>query len=303
MAHVCQAAGHGAVPAGGVVGEENCLNPLFATHWAGKSDIVHLNSEPQTQFDLNLCRSYNNRASCCSNAFETEQQATFKRWVEHWQRVKDHLSDFQLDMEGLKVSRAYVEVGFEEKALFNKAFESFNSALDALGTCFDTLLEYTAGALCFACDPHWRGKVVLSADGTRVLSVRVHDSSNEEVWQSCREFAVAADRLDARVGDSALAKRLTTRFEDLDAFTSRIGIADFMARTVAALPMRGPSERVLNLEPPESVAQGQRRLQQPPSGDAPDAETKFTYPVRDGRASGFKCSVFPRKPVVLTTYA
>lgn len=275
-------------------GEENCRNPLFSTHWAGKSDILHLNAEPSTQYDLRLCPFYNGRVACCSASFEAEQEEAFRRWVEHFRRKMSHLHDFQLEMEGLKVSETYLRVDYAEKALFNKAFSTFNEALETAGTCFDTLLEYMAGALCFACDPRWKRKVLTNDAGTAVVAVRVSESSNEDLWVSCSEFAAAADELMARVGEASLAKAIISPIEDLSPFVSRIGVAEYMAAKALA-PMRGPNENALRAEPEEAVIAGERRRLGTPDVSRRSAEEALS-PVRDGRASGFTCAAFPRKP-------
>lgn len=242
------------------------------------------------QYDLSLCPMYNGREACCNTAFEAEQNIAFGRWVAHFKLVKENLHHFQMEMEALKVSRAYVEVSFTEKALFDKAFASFNPVLDTFGTCFDVFLEFMAGVVCFACDPQWRGKVVLDDQGLSAIALRIHDSQNDDLWGSCRQFGAAADDLVARLVDSTLAKSVQSRFEDLRPFASRIGVAQYMADN-GLVPMRPPAELVLRVEPEEGVFQeeGSRRLQATSSG----AEM-LLFPVRDGRASAFECSIFPR---------
>jgi len=309
---------------------QNCRNPLFSTHWAGKSDIVHLNANPAVVHGLSLCPFYNGLVACCSAAFEDVQRLAFERWVAHWKRILHDIEDFQVEMEGLRVSNSYVKATKDEQTLFEKAFSRAAPVLDVIGTCFDTLLEYMAGVLCFSCDPRWAEKILLTDDGTQALSLKLHDSTHEELWRSCHQLAAVSEELDARIGDSTLAKAITSPYVDLSVFQSRISIGAYMVRN-GLMPMLGPAEKVLEAQPEEAVLQPQRRLNAtaqavdrsgdsggddggrphtdlhivgPRGGDrwyseqhAP--EEVLLFPVRDGRASGFECSIFPREAAPL----
>jgi len=262
----------------------------MGTHWAGKSDIIHLMAEPTPQYDLRLCKGYNGGPACCDTAFEAEQQDAFQVWVECFRRDSQRLRDFQMEMEALKVSREYSKLSFEEKALFDKASSSFAAVHDSFGTCFDTLLEYMAGVLCFACDPHWHDKVYMDAGQLNVVHLHVHESSNNALWESCVEFGSAAEELTARISDSLLAKAVRVPFEDLRVFFSRVGVSEYMAHT-GLYPFHGQQQRVQSegvMVKPVGKDQTERRLAEA-SGD------NFIDPVRDGRSSGFDCGAFPRK--------
>merc|ERR1719261_2304002 len=100
-------------------------------------------------------------------------------------------------------------------ALFDKAMSSFAPVLKWHGTCFDTLLEYLAGMLCFSCDPSWGKKVFLGPGGRTVDHLHVHDDTNEALWQGCHKLGAAADELQTRIADSQLVKTLWLPFEDL----------------------------------------------------------------------------------------
>jgi len=293
---VCRAVSAGSAPG-------NCQNPLFATHWAGKSDIIHLVAQPTPQYDLQLCPKYNGRPACCDTAFETEQQDAFQHWVSRFRQTSSRLRAFQMEMESLKVSREYAELSFEEKALFDKAFSCFAAVHDSLGTCFDTLLEYLAGVLCFACDPFWFKKVYLDAEQLNVIHLHVDENSNDALWQSCQEFGGATEELTARISDSVLAKAVHVPFEDLRVFFSRVGVAEFMAHN-GLYPFHGQQQRqqkeVVDVKPVEhdnaADAHPERRL-----GRGEDTESNFVDPVSDGRSSGFNCGVFPRKALPSST--
>lgn len=268
----------------------SCYNPLFKTHWTGKSDIRHLASRPQMQQGLRLCPAYNARKGCCLNSFEDVLSKAFQRWVAHWKKKSRNIKDFQVQMAKVRVSQAYVKADKLQRALFDKAMDSFAPVIKWHGTCFDSLLEYMAGMLCFACDPVWGTKVFLGQEGRSVEHLNVHDNSNEAVWQSCRRLGAAAAEMQTRVADSLLVKTVWESFEDLSMFNSKITVSQYMAR-LGLLPIRGSNELLLVLTPGGGNAPGSqaRRL-------ALSTPSDFVDPVRAGRTSGFQCAVFPRIP-------
>lgn len=278
-----------------------CRNPLFATHWAGKSDIRHLAAEPIRQGSLSLCPQYNGAIGCCTEAFEAEQKIAFDRWIEHFKRKVDHVRDFQTDMVGIQMNQDYVQASEPERALFRKALESIDYVLDTSGTCFDTLLEYLAGILCSACHGEWADKVILDKQGgMRIVCLRVDESSNQDLWYSCQELGRAGDRMHARIGDSYLAKSVRGRFEDLRNFTSRISLAEYMAAS-SIYAMHGPNEEVLKLDTRINFNAARRLSEEGHETGScvilPDGNSDRLFPVRDGRTSGFECTIFPRKAV------
>lgn len=281
-----------ASPVLGAQESRSCQNPLFDVHWAGKSDIRHLEANP-TENDLALCPAWSGRPSCCSRSFEASLDKVFQRWVTHFQRRSQHIRDFMLDMSRVKVSQVYTKAGKEQQQLFSKALESFAPVMHSHFNCFDTLLEYMAGMLCFSCDPKWSSKVLMDADDLRVQHIWISDRSNEALWESCRALGIAAAELHTRIADSALVKTIGTRFEDLSMFLSKISVSEYMA-VLGLVTMRGQNEHELRLEP-GGVPSPQRQLSAY-AGSTLD-------PVYDGRASGFRCSVFPREPLDLSSRA
>jgi len=275
-----------------------CFNPLFKTHWAGKSDIRHLGAEPKLQQGLQLCQSYNAQKGCCLNSFEHVLSKAFQHWVTHWKRKSQNLKSFQIQMAKVKVSQVYVKADKLQRALFDRAVSSFSLVLKWHGTCFDTLLEYLAGMLCFACDPLWGKKVFLGQSGRSVDHLHVDDSSNEALWQGCRRLGAAASDMQTRVADSKLAKTIWLPLEDLSMLSSKIAVSQYMAR-LGLYALRGPSENLLVLSPGGGNAPGNdARLLAASSTGGPSG---FVNPVRDGRASGFQCAVFPRIPFGLSS--
>merc|ERR1719270_1702782 len=90
-------------------------------------------------------------------------------------------------------------------------------------------------------------------------------------------------------------------------FETKIGVSLYMSR-FGLFAMRGPNENVLQVGPRTSITE--RRLASTAAIDAAGApgpssnsnskrnvSDVFLHPIRDGRRSGFACSVFPRKPL------
>jgi len=284
------------VPAAAAVGnatavEGNCWNPMFALHWAGKSDVRHMEAQPTLQQGLNLCPFYNGKYACCPRAFEDELMVAFDRWVKHLQSKVDAVKAFQLNVVRVKDSKLYVDAPPDERALLERLLTSFAPVLEAFGNCFDTMLEYIAGMLCFSCDASWRDDVLLTADGTRVTHLRINDASNDELWQQCRSLGIAAMDMHARAYDSVMAKSIMIPFEDMTMYENKITVSEYMERE-ALLIMRGPNELSITVEPQDDTG---RRLS---PGEVGYSEIN---PVADGRRSGFQCSVFPRRPDALSS--
>eukprot|EP00448_Togula_jolla_P017683 CAMPEP_0170580888 /NCGR_PEP_ID=MMETSP0224-20130122/6746_1 /TAXON_ID=285029 /ORGANISM="Togula jolla, Strain CCCM 725" /LENGTH=301 /DNA_ID=CAMNT_0010903987 /DNA_START=39 /DNA_END=944 /DNA_ORIENTATION=- len=257
----------------------SCDNPIFETHWAGKSDIRHLNGQPTAQFGLRRCPRYNDHFACCPAAFEKELDISFKHWVEHWQRKVNELHAFEVEVKGVMASQAFVSAHWAERALLSKVLESMQPVVESYGTCFNTLLEYMAGMLCFCCDPNWSEKVFMDSAG-HINHLQIHESSNEAIWQACRSLGDAAAELQLRAADSTLAKMIRVDFVDLAAFSTRISVSEHMA-SKGLIVMRGPNEKLL--KEPDSQT---RAL------STPSRPEGYVDPVRDGRASGFQCGIF-----------
>lgn len=275
----------------------NCRNPLFQTHWAGKSDIRHLAGKPTAQMSLRLCPMYNGRGACCTAAFEEAMQRAFGYWVQHFKNMKRHIVTYRAEMAAMKASSPiYVKADRLEQFIFSKALTSFAPVERLLGTCFDTLLEYMAGAICYSCDPQWRSKVDFTSDGLGIEYLHIHQSTGELLWQSCRPLGVAAVELRRRIADSALSRQLRSAFEDLSVFSTRVGIVELMGKA-ALVALRGPNQ--LPVDQPGVKGQGAGKARALAAGPAKAvrAGENQLYLVRDGRQSGFHCQVFPRVPL------
>ena len=291
--------------AGPVSSEGDCFNPLFQPHWAGKSDIRHLASRPTSQNSLNLCPFWNLKPACCTVSFEDEQRKAYQLWESHWKNKEAHLESFRSQMEDFGISKGYHDSSLIQRSLFDAALRSIRNVVATYGVCFDTLLEYVAGMLCFSCQPHWHHQVLLSEDHSRVLLLRIEESSNNELWDHCSALSSAAWELDHRIQDSMLAKRITSSYVDFRMFDDRIRLAQYM-ESVGRIIMRGANEHVIKKTPAitENVSKVAlpRRLSDPRNGTE-DNQTvqgqlrKLISPVEDGRKSGFVFHVFPQNPL------
>eukprot|EP00928_Gymnodinium_smaydae_P077998 TRINITY_DN6159_c0_g1_i1.p1 TRINITY_DN6159_c0_g1~~TRINITY_DN6159_c0_g1_i1.p1 ORF type:complete len:387 (+),score=91.43 TRINITY_DN6159_c0_g1_i1:178-1338(+) len=280
-----------AAPAG------NCWNPMFAMHWAGKSDIRHLEASPTVQSGLRRCVAYNSKSACCPASFERTLQEAFDRWAEHLRRTIQGAKTFHVQLTGIKLSDAYVGAVPEEKALLNKALDTFPEIMDTFGDCFDTVLEYLAGVLCFSCDPQWRQRVLLDAGGRKVTHILVDDRDYDMLWDQCKALAAATVKAEERIADASLAKLAQAPFPDLRLFATKAAVAEF-AVSAGLRALRGPNEQELKVRPQDNTG---RRLVQPATSPAAaaaasgaNAASAPLRPVYDGRNSGFQCTVFPR---------
>ena len=290
--------------------EGDCFNPLFQPHWAGKSDIRHLASKPTIQNSLNLCPFWNLKPACCTASFEDEQQQAFQLWESHWKRKEAHLESFRSQMEDFRTTQEYRDASSMQRALFDAARQSVRVVVATYGVCFDTLLEYVAGMLCFSCQPHWHHQVLLSEDHARVLLLRIAENSNNELWDHCSSLSSAAQELDHRIEDSMLAKSMTSSYVDFRMFDDRIRLSQYM-ESVGRVIMRGPSENVIKktqavgqnmsneaLSRQLSPAPARNRMMQNQSKALTQTDLRdLISPMEDGRRSGFVFRVFPRNPL------
>ncbi|CAE7780753.1 DESI1 [Symbiodinium necroappetens] len=244
--------------------------------------------------------------ACCTVSFEDEQKQAFQRWETHWKNKASHLELLRSQMEDFGVTQEYRDASSTQRVLFDAALDSMRYVVATYGICFDTLLEYAAGMLCFSCQPHWHHQLLL--DDSRVLLLRIEESSNNELWDHCSPLSSAAKELDHRIQDSMLAKRLTSSYIDFRMFDDRIRLSQYM-ESVGRIIMRGPNEHALkktsDLSGSPSKVAALRLLSDPHpkhqtiqnQSSSMQGQSRFISPVEDGRKSGFVFHVFPRDPL------
>lgn len=301
----------------------DCFNPLFQPHWAGKSDIRHLASKPTVEGSLRLCPFWTWKPACCTTSFEEEQQRAFELWKAHWKEKEQRLEAFHSEMDDFRLTPEYQDSSLFQRELFDTAMLRVQKIMYTYGLCFDTLLEYVAGMLCFPCQPHWHHQVLLSGDD-RVLRLKISEYSNDALWDNCHALADAAREFDHRVQDSLLAKKLKHVFVDFRMFYDRISVSHYMEQ-IGRVIMRGPNELMIetthqvNPHVPASMESGvshsrllsipSHEVQQNKSMESMDNATSeplslaaqrfaeeqygLLNPILDGQRSGFSYRVFP----------
>lgn len=120
---------------------------------------------------------------------------------------------FHSEMDDFRLTPEYQDSSLFQRELFDTAMLRVQKIMYTYGLCFDTLLEYVAGVLCFPCQPHWHHQVLLSGED-RVLRLKISEFSNDALWDNCHPLGDAAREFDHRVQDSLLAKKLKHVFVD-----------------------------------------------------------------------------------------
>lgn len=253
--------------------DDECKDPLFQTHWYGKTDIAALNSIPTVETTLTLCPQFNFQQTCCSDLFESEQAKYFNFFkkvifIAKLARVSVH----RLSVADVRNTAVFSVAEHTEKEQFNLALERFNPVLHPTmhTECFSALLTYTAGMNCFACRPDWFEFVTL--EHGVVVRVHVQPSVCMALWSSCEAFGRAAATLKQALLDSALAKQAKRQAENLDMFFDQQALCTWLHNEIALHPFQRPSEvdreaapeddsQSADAVPPGNPANTVRRLQ------------------------------------------
>lgn len=227
---------------GQAVRHEQCKDPLFTTHWSGKNDIQTLTAFPVVKTSLRLCPAYNQRASCCHETFESEQQKFYDFWKglfsEKILRVDAHRKAVVASMISIELRHVPSLADREQYEAVVAKYAEFMSP-EHQAQCFSELLTYAAGMICFGCKPAWFHYVVLS--GESIIRLRLVRSNCLEMWAACQPLGRAALTLDAVIGDSAIARNASRATEDLRMLYNQQALCDWMHDTVGLHPFRLPS--------------------------------------------------------------
>eukprot|EP00933_Yihiella_yeosuensis_P039964 TRINITY_DN3416_c2_g1_i1.p1 TRINITY_DN3416_c2_g1~~TRINITY_DN3416_c2_g1_i1.p1 ORF type:complete len:364 (+),score=60.06 TRINITY_DN3416_c2_g1_i1:31-1092(+) len=326
LAHTLWAAGHLSAVAAVEDGKTTvdagkatfpCMNPLFRSHWyTGRTDTAQFDSQPLQHSRLVRCKMWNGQDSCCNGAMEASQQVSFDAQranfdVDIW-RLKEYLKKLTI----LRNSEVFTNSEKQEQALFNRALASFQPALAAADSCVDALMAFTAGLICFGCNPLW-SSYVWRDDVGNVKSVNVDTASCMYVSRGCGKFGRAIQNVYARIGESILAKRPTIALPDFTMLADRESICRWLRVSLAMQPSGRPMpleygkvlDRRLNDDKkedpvttttsyvftsnplPEAVIMATARPTTVPPPNAPTVATDPSMaldPVADGLASGFQ---------------
>jgi len=226
---------------------EQCKDPLFQTHWAGKNDIPTLASFPTVNTNLRICPSFNERASCCQQGFETEQTKyfEFQRTVLQgtlW-RVYAHRSSVLATSRAAIANGTASRVDLGQLEVVKHRYQGVLSPA-AQSDCLTGILTYVAGMLCFSCKPEWFQYAVISSkdmSADRLLRIRMAASVCVELWAACSSFGSAVAGLRAALRDSRLARAAPRAEASLDMFLSQQKLCNWAHDMIALHPFRQPT--------------------------------------------------------------
>lgn len=252
---------------------EQCKNPLYQTHWFGKNDIQTLNEFPTVKTNLKLCPAYNQKASCCHQTFESEQQKYFDFWRNMLAAKLGRIAVHRKSVMSVLPPGTEEDLSSQDKQQLQVALSGFDAVLSSSThtDCFSSMVTYIAGMICFSCKPEWFNYALM--DGDSLIRLRIKSSVCVELWNTCQKLGNAARILKQAVEDSAIAKKAKMPEENLDMFMSLNALCDWMHDTVALHPFQVPPK-----ETTATTAVITRRLA--------DFQTDFDV-MREGRNSGF----------------
>eukprot|EP00419_Tripos_fusus_P086168 CAMPEP_0172866216 /NCGR_PEP_ID=MMETSP1075-20121228/81857_1 /TAXON_ID=2916 /ORGANISM="Ceratium fusus, Strain PA161109" /LENGTH=344 /DNA_ID=CAMNT_0013715357 /DNA_START=195 /DNA_END=1229 /DNA_ORIENTATION=- len=229
-----------------------CTNPLFRGYWASnESSVARLQDRPVARTDLVRCKMWNYHASCCNPSLEGTQQLMFDS------RLKQLTADVQLlasqarAVQSLQQSDVYEQADALERALFDKAFDSFQPALDHAPLCIEAVMSFVAGMICFSCNPRWDMFVSQAEDG-EINSVNITAESCIYVGQRCGQFGRAALHVVRHIMSSSLAKSvggpLGGPLPDFGMFKNRIATCSWLRDVIALHPFLGALSATSNVD-------------------------------------------------------
>lgn len=232
---------------------DQCKDPLYATHWAGKNDIPTLTSFPAVNTNLQTCPSFNERASCCQQSFETEQTKYFLFWrsvlVGKFWRVYAHRSSILMGSQAAVQNSAVSKTDLEQLEAVKQRFQEV-LAPASQSECLTSVLTYVAGMMCFACRPEWFQYAVISSQkmkADRLLRIRMASSVCVELWAACSSFGATVASLRAALRDSRLSKAAQLAEESFDMFLSQRQLCNWAHDVIALHPFSQPTREEQNL--------------------------------------------------------
>jgi len=254
-------------------------NPLFETHWfSSDNPSAQLAAAPAQLTNLRLCPAYNGVASCCTREFEAEQTKHFEYWRAIFTAKLHHIQESYRSVKSVMQRDVYNAASDSDREQHTFAMQKYQEVLDPTGhaQCFAALVTYVAGMQCFACEPKWNEQVVLDASKTKVVRVRLTQTSCKEVWADCKKFGVLAQQLKQAMLDSRLATMQSMPFENLDMLHDQQILCDWLHDAIAMHPFATPTEADREAAPmPQTIV---RRL---------GADDMHFDVMKAGRASGF----------------
>lgn len=285
-------------PRGGRGGDIQCKDPLFETHWFGKSDIETLNNFPTVMTKLRLCPVYNRKASCCNPEFEKEQIKYFHYFKDKiFTSILARIVLQQESVNDVMHTPEYAVATRTEVEQYQAAVQAFNPVLSPKihADCFAAIVTYVAGMVCFSCRPDWFQYVQLHND--LVTRVRIRSSVCVELWSRCEPFGFAAMTLKQRNLDSSLSKQAKKANVNLDMFKDQQALCEWLHDRAALHPFTLPTEAEKEAAPAaQELLKAFTNFSLPPDLADPEAEApearrmlvKMEYDaMTEGKNSGF----------------
>lgn len=224
---------------------EQCRDPLFETHWAGKNDIPTLTAFPAVNTNLRKCPAFNERASCCQQGFETEQNKYFEFWrtalLGKFWRVYAHRASVLAISQSLQSNVSKQDL--EQLEVVKRRYQEILSP-SVQKRCFTAVLTSVAGMMCFSCKPEWFQYAIvvrqkMTAD--RLVRVRIAPSVCVELWAACKSFGGVVAGLRSALTDSRIARAAPRAEENFDVFLNQRRLCNWVHNQIALHPFRQPS--------------------------------------------------------------
>ncbi|CAE8722865.1 unnamed protein product [Polarella glacialis] len=186
----------------------------------------------------------------------------------------------------------------QDREQFQRVLRKYDAILDpgkGHARCLAAVLVYTAGMICFGCDPEWAKEV--ETDDGRLVRILVSVRSCAGLWSDCAAFGLQARDLREAILDSSLALRQDMPMEPLHMFEDQQSLCDWAHDAIAMHPFTTPSELEKETTPPISELARRRLADSVSRGNASSKskEEKVTYGSQQreydammaGKASGF----------------
>merc|ERR1712129_485710 len=129
-----------------------------------------------------------------------------------------------------------------ERALFDRALDSFEPTLHAASDCINAIMVFVAGMTCFSCNPNWDQFVWRGITGD-VTAVNVGGESCIYVADHCGPFGHAMRRTISLIMESTLAKQ-PPPLPDLSMLQDRETTCEWLRTTIAMQPLRSVAVHV-----------------------------------------------------------
>ncbi|CEL92772.1 unnamed protein product [Vitrella brassicaformis CCMP3155] len=187
-----------------------CHNPIFKGLWHVHSNASLL-AAPTAASLLPVCSQWQNQDTCCHDS--PALSSLIISHLKHWGRT------FAADMTAFKrqsalfhdMMNAPMGLSASQREALVELLANMDELFDRrlFEPCYRVMLEYAAGALCFACDPEWPAKTFYKQKSFGVVDVSVAEGTCTALWSKCKTFAKKAWSFHLRLLEDPVATSLT----------------------------------------------------------------------------------------------